>query len=268
MHESIAKALVKGDLRSARTQFDNNQLFWEKKASSNANGTNSKKQLLQFIGDLYSCPKKLLIAHVESKSRSSWHKKILHIEVSHNPTLVEGVGELYGISIMHSNTRACLKGKTQDAYRPYSNELCVHAHFLQRLTQRTSENERAKINQALLVAMFGVKKHLKKVRPISFTETETYHVVAGEIVIISTYHHKNKIVVFNTVLLKSRFTENQKQFYGKIEHEIKLNGSRYGVYSEKSGETVCFPENLNNYEILYQYCEDLFKRLDRAELGL
>ena len=219
MHESIAKAQVKGSLRSSIVKNELLKKQWlDVTEGPRSKGIVGKKKIISFFNDWASSYSPFSLSETVKNSRSSWHKKMILIGTSHNSFSLDSIGDLYPIHIYHLSTRSfASKKELKRGMDIYFNNVTLHSHFLQRLLQRLPVEQQRFCKNVICEAIFGLKyfeaiegNYLKKGRL-------TYHIITPNFVIIATYHSNQRVFVLNTVLIKSMFTAKQKQFYAKAE---------------------------------------------------
>jgi hypothetical protein len=227
MHESIAKAETKGTFRVANQKldaFNHNQ----------SNGTklrHSKKSVTQFVDDIVNVYGDLLLRHDRKNKRSSWHFESELVAFDPDPTYENNLGTLHEMVIEYANTKNLLKGKS--GYRYFNSVFYVHEHFFQRLLQRTNRSDKSDFYKLFVNVVFCLANNVKEFK----TDSDTCHIVYKEIVLVINFVQALNMIVFKTVLLKSRFTERQANFYENAYIAMADNGADCFV--------CLFPESRN-----------------------
>lgn len=260
MHESIAKAQVKGSVRKAV----NSQLEFEKHSLRELErgvDISGRKKIERFVQGALDTYTSLEIGRWSKRRSSSWHSQ--HLQMYFNPDSipVEGVGELYPIFISVFDTRKINKGH-KDGHRVLFSSVSVHEHFMTRLTQRVSSEERQSLIHSIEVVVFGLHYTLTKDFEQGIKDQSVYQfIVSTGQIIIATFHKSQMMFVLNTVLMSECFTVAQAALYQPIFDEMKATDTRYCIRSQETHECTVIDE-LNcsdkDFDKIYELATTLF----------
>lgn len=201
MHETIAKARIKGTFRVANNVLDS----YNEDALSNAGtrGRWSRKTITSFVQNICDMYGDLLLFHKMEKRKSSWHFDSINFAINPDWHIDEELGTLHCIICEKVATRLLRKGVMP--YQHLSSKCFVHEHFLQRLSQRDNELN----SQSVKCELLNIVMWLNDFKPVDNVECQKLHFVMSKKVVVVTYHQTKDIFIFNTVLLREQFTLKQ-----------------------------------------------------------
>ncbi len=109
MHQSEAKAVVKGAMRRVGHRWDELETTFRPVSESGSPLIKTKKKFLRYIDEVIKFRGELLIHKVTSQQRNSWHQKIELASLSSEYEDVDGVGSVAKISVCFTIPGSFLK---------------------------------------------------------------------------------------------------------------------------------------------------------------
>lgn len=207
MHESIAKAQVKGKMRVANDVLDKYNEKVQQQAGQHVKLT--RKKAIAYVQNIFDMYGDLLLFHKIDKRKSSWHFNSLNIAVNPDSVDFREIGVLHCIICERVVTRKIRSGK--QPYHHYSSRCFVHVHFLQRLLQRISPLQQSAIKKELVNIVLWISSNDVS----NIDQSKKFHFVSKDKVFVVTFHTEKSMYIFNTVLLKEQFSSSQCQSYEK-----------------------------------------------------
>jgi len=230
MHESIAKAEIKGTFRKVNSELDR---FNEDVMAGAKNTRISKKGIQGYVNEIVSIYGNLLLVHERKSKSSSWHFKSTIVAINPEHEKVKNIGELHPFVFEHFDSKLFMKRKL--GLHMYFEPPCyVHKHFLQRIKQRVEHSQSERLCQLLcsLVLWLADCKNLVGV------DVSEFHVITKHEILIITYHSDIEKYVFNTVLLRERFTQVQSECYEHYFEKLRYSKFDFIVMSPDTHESL------------------------------
>jgi hypothetical protein len=256
MHSSIAKALVKGKVRSAATSLCEQSRFLDELAP-----TSGKKSTLSFFDDYINTFSELALYKFEKKKISSWHKKVGLVSVMPTPKEFEGIGKIHPINIQFLCTRRYVKANSKTFAEYYFPGFCVHEHFMQRVLQRTDIEGLQTVKDLVSRALIGCSLLNVSLSDEVNQDKRVFHTLSDKYIVITTYHPNRDIFVFNTVLETAQMNAEQNNFYRPLMVSLTDDGKETGVYCIDSCELLDLGFDMN-YDSFERICKKLFALID------
>ena len=221
MHESIAKAKIKGTLRSANAVLDEYNANAEK--SVGRGGKFTRKRMVSYMREIVEMYGDLLLFHKVESRPSSWHFNSLNVAINPDHKDYEELGILHCVICEVIVSRHIRSGKMP--YNHYSSKCFVHQHFLQRISQRAGSLEGEHIKNELVNIVLWLSRH----KPNRDLDSYKLHFAMENKVIVVTYHKSRDIFIFNTVLLREHFSNSQIEEFSEA----------YTILADKKASCIC-----------------------------
>ncbi len=202
--ESIAKAELKGAFRRATVRYE----LFMKKVRSGGVKFGSRKNHLRYIEELVRCRGEFLLDKRVCHHHSSWHFHSVMTSLDTYFQNIEGIGNVVRLVIDGWDSRRIMKGDKRGMQRLLTR-LFVHEHFLIRAVQRLGlESLRDLGNQVFPLFSYILRENL------SFRLLGgSVHFVMPDYVLVAEKLPNSYGLVFKTILLRERFSEQQLSQY-------------------------------------------------------
>lgn len=245
MHESIAKAEIKGSFRKINSELDH----FNEDAMCGANKRMSKKVVQGYVNRIISIYGNLLLSHERKAKSSSWHFKSTILAISPDQEMLKNVGEVHPFVVEHFDSKLFIKRKP-GLHMYFETPCYVHKHFLQRVKQRLEHSQSERLGQLLcsLVQWFAGCNNLVEV------DIQQFHVVFMHEILIITYHRDIGKYVFNTVLLRDRFSPAQSAQYEQYFEKITFSKFDFIVLNPDTHES--FFGKLDNVNLIQKVLQN------------
>jgi len=222
MHESIAKAEIKGAFRRASERIDN----FNNDVLNKTEFKISKKSCNDFNENVLKQYSDLLLFHKKTASRISWHFTSEVVGIDPDYLNEPGVGNLGKIVFEIYDTKKLKKGL--QGFKYFETKFFLHEHFLIRLFQRTSIGSISDVGPYIMSFINWIVYEKRSLADIK----GTLHVVLRNSVLICTCLPNNKGLVFKTILLNEMFTQKQTRFYQPALDRIENSDAKIVCYFE------------------------------------
>jgi hypothetical protein len=214
MHESIAKAEIKGTFRKVNSELDH----FNEDVMGGAKKRISKKGVQSYVNRIISIYGNLLLVHERESKSSSWHFKSTIFAINPDHEKVQNIGELHPFVVEHFDSKLFMKRKL--GLHMYFEAPCyVHKHFLQRIKQRVEHSQNEHLGQLLCSLVLW----LADCKSLVGVDASEFHVVTRHEILILTYHRDIEKYVFNTVLLRERFSPVQSAHYEQYFEKLRYS---------------------------------------------
>ncbi|WP_124916937.1 hypothetical protein [Alteromonas flava] len=263
MHESIAKAKVKGIFRQAGKHHDALDKYADQQLAR-GECLEGRKQIERFVEYFLKGNKAVEIGYWRNKKSSSWHQT--HVQMHFCPKTFDfdELGMLYPIFINILDTRGLNKGN-DNGFRTLYSRVCVHDHFMIRLMQRVDKKDSDALIKSIAYLVFGLSLVLGN-------NIETYLVggdgentvddkfvfkllAASGYVLVVTFHRRDFVFVLNTVLMEERFTDNQRKLYQGLFDDMRESKKQSCIYCELTDKLI----DISELESTFSRSNDLLR---------
>lgn len=261
MHESIAKAKVKGTQRAVKNSL-------AERLSSLRDGLNKprsigrKAVLSEFESSLGGWGDNELLRFVQVRS-SSWHKKSFQMLIFPTTSDIDGKGRLQQVYALTRDTKKLSSTRGNLGIRLFYSNVFVHEHFLTRLVQRSDAGEfkhlKSVIGNLVFILMYIYQTNIANKKTVT---KRHYHIITPKHVIIATYHADNKIYIINTMIVRERFTKKQTDFYSFMIKDMQEHSVKCAAFDEETKEGYEFEGIVNDYKTAIARSEALLIESD------
>ncbi|QPG05736.1 hypothetical protein IT774_00100 [Salinimonas marina] len=227
MHESIAKAQVKGMFRVANDILDSYNTRAKKRNGQGVRFT--RKRMTAYVSNIFEMYGDLLLYNKVEKRKSSWHFNSLNLSINPDPECFVELGVLHCIISERVISRYVRSGKVP--YHHYSSKCYLHEHFLQRIFQRASALHQKSIkNELVSISLWLSQEYSPTTEPI-----QKLYFVSDKHVVVMTYHLDREIYIFNTILKKDMFTTKQEQKFSEAYSALNESEGEF-IYRNEAGD--------------------------------
>lgn len=233
MHESMAKAEVKGAMRRAGQRWND----YENGMRRGAPNLGSRKKFMKFTEDVISYHGDLMIHRHKWCHPNSWHFKMEVASVQSEYIEVEGVGKVTGLVINFYDSRRMLKGNWWSGSMSYTSRIYLHEHFLIRTVQRLGLPGVGKIGQYVYPMLNFLIDNYPSMRNLE----DHFYLLSEDAVFVIEKLPGLKGVAFKTVLMKEYFSDEQERFFYTAYRQFHDNHSNMMVFMPKSGRYLAVP---------------------------
>ena len=253
MHESMAKAIAKGVLRTTRTNRECLIEYWKKNYPNGGRGKKATLELFEFFCDMHG---EFLLNKKVNRRISSWHVDVLITHISNIPIELVQIGVVYPIFTRGFSTRKFQKTQLESFETDYTSYCSIHEHFLQRIIQRAdwSAGSNSTIKEDISRCAVLLSGLVNAGNFNSHEKTKIYACLPNH-VLVATYHKNHLVIVFNTILEKARFTEKQKAQFDKSYQLMKQPGSSLVFFTNHNDIPLGSDIDLDSYSGLTKFCD-------------
>ncbi len=249
MHQSEAKAVVKGAMRRVGHRWDELETTFRPVSESGSPLIKTKKKFLRYIDEVIKFRGELLIHKVTSQQRNSWHQKIELASLSSEYEDVDGVGSVAKISVCFYDSRQFFKGNQRSAYTHYVSRLYLHEHFLERMVLRSGLSGIGEIGRVVYPILHSLVDNFTSVRNLE----EHFYVVSDTAVMVLEKSDSLSGLVLKTVLLRERFDDLQYDLFDSSYKRLAEQGGGMLFFFPSSKRMVDILR-LDNQLLLQKEC--------------
>lgn len=220
MHESEAKALVKGAYRKSEQRYNNlygfdhylmDQGYYRKKFSCLKDTFGYIEKSAIYFGDF-------LIEAYQIGKLTTKHKIVELLAIEPELNHVDGIGEVSKLICRQFNTRKMLKG-SPNLLNVYQSNFYFEKHFLQRAVQRLDISRIGDIGKRIFPLMLWFIQNNISTRGM----TDSLYIVFQNFVLVAMKVRNEIAIVFKTLLIKEVFSKEQQVFFKHAYDELKNN---------------------------------------------
>lgn len=211
MHESIAKAQLKGEVRITQSQ-SKEVMDHMKKQYSPKSLISNKKGIQKYIKAFTDKSANLIINEKHYIRRTSWHYKYQFLTFQDQLCCTEGYGS-YSSIMMHSfDTRRLINIKKMEQGHVQSIvKIFCHEHFLMRCIQRCNDLNMGDAGKKIYpIIEWLILNNI----PMKHIPEDAYF-VCQDYVLVAVRLPNSEGLLFKTILLKTQMTDKQNQLFIK-----------------------------------------------------
>lgn len=252
MHESEAKALVKGAFRKAEQRWD--ELIRKpalKKHNSRKKGFSSLREAETHIYNDINYYYDFLLKTNKFIGRSSKHALHEVLAIEAELISIKNIGSVSRFVCNVFDTRKMLKGHI-NAMNSFQSNFYFEEHFIIRAIQRLNLDKIGEIGIKIFPVIISLAKNNISLKGL----TDDIYIVFNNYVIVVNYIREPLALVFKTILLKEFFTEKDKYFY-KLAYE-KIANNSFVIMNKKREIHDIYPNKNESVSII----ENIYKNSD------
>jgi hypothetical protein len=220
MHQSEAKAVVKGAMRRAGHRWDELETTFRPLSESGQPLLKTRKKFLRYIDDIIKCRGDLLIHKIRCKQPRSWHEKIELAAITSEYEDVAGIGSVAKVAVCFYDSRQFFKGNVRAAYAHYVSRLYLHEHFLERMVLRSGLSDIGEIGRIIYPILHSLIDNFTSMKNLE----EHFYVVSETAVMVLEKSHELNGLVLKTVLLRERFDDSQNRLFASAYKRLTEQG--------------------------------------------
>ena len=257
--ESIAKAELKGAFRRATDRYE----LFMKKVRTGVVKFGSRKNHLRYVEELVRCRGEFLLDQRVCHNHASWHFHSVMTSLDTFFQNIEGIGNVVRLVIDGWDSRKIMKGDKRGLQRLLTR-LFVHEHFLIRAVQRFGLEGLKGLGKQVFPLFSYILRENLSFRLLG----KSVHFVMPDYVLVAEKLPNSYGLVFKTILLRDRFSEQQLIQYQAAYQRMFNNKSDCVMFNRDTGHLISlhFTEQGINQTLLKEsfWIRDIFTELEQC----